>query len=205
MAFKIGDKVRVNTRRHGFDQYGAEGVIEKVRDSHDWSLPYIVRFTGGTPQDRTTNSYSEGDLTLITSSEFAVGDRVVCIVEPSDNDGDALLNKVGTIVLIDEDDDELTYDVKWDDWSGEFGGTKWWVNKSHITKTTNPVFIVIKADKSGRLFAATSPYQHITREAAEKEAVRLASQNFGYNFVVFQVVTSVENPEIPAPVLKKVA
>jgi hypothetical protein len=77
MTLKIGDKVRVSTKRHGDGQCGAEGVIETVRDAdYIGSLPYVVRFTGGPAQPLKTNSYAEKDLELIEDVKLKVGDRV---------------------------------------------------------------------------------------------------------------------------------
>ena len=60
--FKVGDQVRVNTRRWdgaGFQQYGLYGKIESYAPSR--SLNYRVQYNKGT-KDHGGNSYSEDDL-----------------------------------------------------------------------------------------------------------------------------------------------
>lgn len=61
--FKVGDQVRVNTRRwdtYIFEQYGLYGKIESYNPSK--SLNYRVRYNGEPRGLNTGNSYSEDDL-----------------------------------------------------------------------------------------------------------------------------------------------
>lgn len=58
--------------------------------------------------------------------------------------------------------------------------------------------IVVLKDSKGMLKPANTPFVHVTKEAAEKEAARLAKEHPGQTFVVF---SSVNEAAAPAPVV----
>lgn len=60
-------------------------------------------------------------------------------------------------------------------------------------------WIVIASDqKSGALLPSHRPYQHYTREEADKEAERLARKNPNNRFYVYEMVSAMqtENPPV---------
>jgi hypothetical protein len=58
--FKVGDRVRVITKKYGEDQYGDVGVVEELRGEP--CLPVSVRFDELRKQNCATNSYEHEDL-----------------------------------------------------------------------------------------------------------------------------------------------
>lgn len=138
-------------------------------------------------------------------TKFEKGDRVKLMKRP--NDGGPDVGSTGVVI-----DVVKRVKVAWDMWTDGHGDMddEWWVDTNILSMPTNKdtdvvtVYIVVSRHSTGALVPAAIPYQHSTRAAAEKEAMRLAKLHRGQDFMVFQNVSAVVQPKVPKPFLVKV-
>lgn len=142
--------------------------------------------------------------------KFKVGDRVILGAKVKGIQGDTT-GITGTIEAIEDGYSYQQYLVRTDktyqflhSGSGRFEDKRGvWINDDEATLLPEGSFIVVKRTYAGQLLPSCKPFQHETRVSAENEAVRLAKQNLGNDFVVFQMVTEVKTPVIPEPTLNR--